>query len=669
MDSSQIDSLVQRLVSHPHDEEALAQAHHSGASDPKSYALLLERVGTETRDPAYASHWLSEAANVWSVTLGDAHRAARVLMQAIDRDPTQRVAADRLAQLYRDKGDVKALVALLERRAKALAPLSHNIEIREDLGAMHEELGRLWSGYLHHPKKGLENFRRAVELSPASLLAIRGARELHKSFGQWDDAIVLSDAELALESDPQRRLVLLRERASLHRAAGDLAGASQTLALARQIDDRDPELQQEYGGLIVERLAAGEDVPMHERTMGAELLVGLAEVYDGEHGLAYSAGALDIDPGHDRALQLYAYYAHATQHEEQVTSRYLGYVQANPQGAMASDARWLLAASYEAAAQIENAVVVLEPLRSLGDVRAATKLGELYGLLGQPMPSGEEPVKKPGQQQVDSEAREGEQLPPAAFAPAPDPEPVDAIQAALDDAQALADRGQRAEAFEKYKGVLAMAPSHVEALAGARDHLRAEREYGLLRDILLAAAGGPGASAAARREYLREVADLCEGNLRDVDGAIAAYSQILTSDAKDEAARQALQRLFEKAQRWDELARLLEEEATAESDLEKKVAFEKKIALLHEQKRSDPAAAAEAWERIARLTPEDEQAIATASGLFERSGAKDRAARVIAEHATSVTDPACRAALLDRLGELREQAGDATGAGEAYAEA
>src|SRR6516162_5217569 len=165
MDPSQIDALVQRLVANPHDEEALAYAHQAGGSDPKSYALLLERVGAETRDPAYASHWLSEAANVWSTTLGDAHRAARVLMQAIDRDPTQRVASDRLAQLYREKADYKALVALLERRAKALASIApQSPELRAELAEMHEELGRLWNDNLQQPKKAQENLRRAIEL-------------------------------------------------------------------------------------------------------------------------------------------------------------------------------------------------------------------------------------------------------------------------------------------------------------------------------------------------------------------------------------------------------------------------------------------------------------------------------------------------------------------------
>ncbi len=214
MESGQIDTIVQRLVVNPHDEDALATAHQAGAADPKSYALLLERVGTETRDPAYASHWLSEAANVWSTTLGDAHRAARVLMQAIERDPTQRTAADRLAQLYRDKGDVKALVALLERRAKALAPhVPQSPEIRVELASMHEELGRLWNESLQQPKKALENFRRSVDLDPSNAYAVYGAREIYKTLGQWDDVIQMYDVELTAERDPERRRDLAARRA------------------------------------------------------------------------------------------------------------------------------------------------------------------------------------------------------------------------------------------------------------------------------------------------------------------------------------------------------------------------------------------------------------------------------------------------------------------------
>jgi hypothetical protein len=141
-----MDAIVQRLVQNPHDQEAILYAHTAGQSDPRAYAMLLEKVGTATSDPSLASHWLTEAANVWITSLNDAHRAARAFMIAIDRDPTQSAPAERLAELYREKGDTKALAALLERRAKALAPLAaRDPNIRGHVAGIHEELGRLWS--------------------------------------------------------------------------------------------------------------------------------------------------------------------------------------------------------------------------------------------------------------------------------------------------------------------------------------------------------------------------------------------------------------------------------------------------------------------------------------------------------------------------------------------
>jgi len=553
MEVGQIEGIVQRLVENPHDEDALATAHRAGETDPKSYALLLERVGTETRDPAYASHWLSEAANVWSTTLGDAHRAARVLMQAIERDPTQPTAADRLAQLYRDKGDIKALVALLERRAKALAPLAQESpEIRVELAAMHGELGRLWNDSLQQPNKAFENFRRS-----------------------------------------------------------------------------------------------------------AELLVGLAELYDGEHGFAYSAGALDLEPGHDRALQLYAHYARSLEREDDVASRYLAYIQVNPAGAMASDVRWLLAGSYEGAGQVEEAIQILEPLRGQGDAQASAKVRELYGQIGQRMPSAPPPPL------------------PAAATPGASSSgrlrrvsaPPDKVASLLDAAQAFASAGKSSDAYQKYREVLEGDPKHPEALSWVQDYLRTKRQYAPLRDVLLAALRVPGETVEARKERLREVAGLCEGNLRDVDGAINAWKQLIAIDRTDEAGHQSLTRLLEKAHRWDDLANLMEQEAAGESDVEKKIALEKKLATLHEQKRHDQAAAADALGRIANVTPEDDRAISTASKMFEKAGALDRAAQVISDNASSVVDPAVRSPLLERLGALREKLSDPGGAGEAYAEA
>jgi tetratricopeptide (TPR) repeat protein len=658
MESGQIETIVQRLVVNPHDEDALATAHQAGAADPKSYALLLERVGTETRDPAYASHWLSEAANVWSTTLGDAHRAARVLMQAIERDPTQSTAAERLAQLYRDKGDVKALVALLERRAKALAAhVQQSPEIRVELAAMHEELGRLWNESLQQPKKALENFRRSVELDPANAYAAYGAREIYKTLGQWDDVVQMYDVEITAERDPERRATLLRDELATLRAAGQLAGVSRAIARAREADADDPALQQEYAATIVERITAGENVPHKERLLGANLLVGLAEAYEGEHGFAYSAGALDIEPGHDRALQLYAHYARTLEREDDVATRYLAYLEQNPVGSMAGEVRWLLSSSYEAAGQPENAIQILDALRAVGDVDATAKVRELYDRLGQEMPPAPPPPSAPSRGPGSSG---GIRRAPVS---------TDRLQGLLDAAQSFAAGGKSGDAYQKYREVLEGDPKHPEALSWVQDYLRTKRQYAPLRDVLLAALRVPGESVEARKDRLREVAGLCEGNLRDVDGAINAWKQLIAIDRTDEAARQALTRLLEKSHRWDDLANLVEQDASGETDIEKKIVLEKKVAVLHETKRRDLSAAADALARIANLTPDDDRAILAASKMYEKAAVLDRAAQVISDNVSSVSDLPARAVLLERLGALRDQLADPSAAGDAYAEA
>ncbi|HEY1959319.1 MAG TPA: hypothetical protein VGH28_27080, partial [Polyangiaceae bacterium] len=636
------------------------------AVDPRGYATLLERVGNETGDPAYASHWLSEAANVWLTALGDAHRAARTLMDAINKDPTQQVAADRLAQLYRDKGDVKALAALLDRRSKALAPLiNQQPELRATLSAMHEELGRLWTeAPLSQPRKAIDNYKRAAELDPENALAIFQARELLKGQAAYDEAYPLYEAELAIESDPGRRVALLRDEAATRRTGGDLAGATRALTRAREIDSQDPAIQQELASTVLDRVTAGEAVGASERATACELLVALAEVYDGEHGLAYAAGALDLDPGHDRGLQLFSYYARTLGRDGELPARQLAYITQNPSGAMGVEARRGLAMSYEMNGQPAEAMALLEPIRNL-DPEAAQKLGELaaQGVVPSAMPTLDThdvaPEAEPAQEAVVAAKRVSGL-------------PADRLQGVLDAAQMLAGKGKKPEAFAKYKEVLEADPAHPEALSWVEDYLRSKRDYASLRDVLLASVRAVAASHESletRKERLREVAGICEGNLRDIDGAVSALKQLLALDRSDDTARQALSRILEKAQRWDDLANVLEAEANAAGEIETKIALEKKLAALHEQRRRDFGAAAEAWGRISRLSPEDERAVATAAKLFEKAGQLEQAAQVIADGAGTLEDPVAKGQLLERLGEIREQLGDASGAGDAYADA
>ena len=128
-----------------------------------------------------------------------------------------------------------------------------------------------------------------------------------------------------------------------------------------------------------------------------------------------------------------------------------------------------------------------------------------------------------------------------------------------------------------------------------------------------------GADEERRKAYFREVAQLCETQLRDAETATTALKELLVLDVSDDGARSTLKRLLEKAQHWDELALVMAQEAEQEDDVEARISLEKALAKLHEQKRKDPVATGEAWARIAGLAAGDDEAINTAVGYFEKA--------------------------------------------------
>ena len=239
----------------------------------------------------------------------------------------------------------------------------------------------------------------------------------------------------------------------------------------------------------------------------------------------------------------------------------------------------------------------------------------------------------------------------------------------LEEAQAENTKGRKPQALAEFREALKIDPANSEALSWVEEHLRQKRMYADLRDVLLAASRVPSVSQDTRKQQLRDVAGLCESQLRDIETAIQAWKQVMQIDRGDDQARDQLRRLLERGGRWDDLASLLEQEAMGAPDIEQKIALEKKLATLHEQKRKDPGAAAEAWSRIANLSPEDESAVSTAVKLFEKAERFDLAAQVIQDNVGNVSDKAARGALLQKLGELRLKANHHGAAGEAFAEA
>lgn len=373
MDPRETERLVQRLVQNPHDQDAITTAHFAGQADPKAYALLLEKVGTATSDPAFACHWLTEAANVWTMTLGDAHRAARALMIAVDRDPTQPTPAERLAELYREKGDTKALVALLERRAKALTTVAQqDLSLRPQVSAIHEELGQVWAAPpLSQPKKAIEAYKRAIEFDESSQFSIYSVRELLKAEGRFHEAIPYFELEQRLVSDPDRQVALYQDEGDVRKNADDLSGAATALRRARTLDAGDPSLKQQLATVALERVQARRPISPTEVAEGASLFVELSEAHPGKHGMSYALCALELVPGHDGALRLALDAAKQLGRSSEILLAAERYFKSKPNGQLAAEARALVLKGLdEQAKELERQARRTEAAQAYRDVLA-----------------------------------------------------------------------------------------------------------------------------------------------------------------------------------------------------------------------------------------------------------------------------------------------------------
>ncbi|HMY17943.1 MAG TPA: hypothetical protein PKA58_16580, partial [Polyangium sp.] len=464
MDPRELEMVVQRLIANPHDQEALAYAHRAGQQDPRIYAHVLERVGTQTPDPAYGAHWLSEAANVWQQAMGDLSNTVRTLMLAVDRDPMGR-SAERLAQMFREKGDAMSLVQLYERQAAALAPSAAKPEVRAALLKLHEDLGRAWSEpQLGRPERAAENWRRVAELDPRNVYAIYAAREIYKAQNMFAEAIPFFGMEQAIAEDPERKLALYRDEADIRKRAGDNAGSTQALRNARALRPTDVALTQELGVSVLERINAGENVPQPERDETANIFVQLAEMYDGEYGLSYSMSALGASPGHDRAMQLADHFAALLGRSSELGPQYAAYLQANPNGFMANVARL----------KVGNAQPPPPPAPPQQAAPAAQSTPPAAG--SQPVAAAV-PQATPSPQPVAPQPAAAAPQPVAQAAPAAPAAPVGDVSQLLEEAAAEAQKGRKPQAFAKYREALKIDPANSEALSWVEEHLRQKRMF------------------------------------------------------------------------------------------------------------------------------------------------------------------------------------------------
>jgi hypothetical protein len=172
------------------------------------------------------------------------------------------------------------------------------------------------------------------------------------------------------------------------------------------------------------------------------------------------------------------------------------------------------------------------------------------------------------------------------------------------------------------------------------------------------------ANDAARSAILAEAAKLAE-SLGDTDRALSLWERRIDSDPDDLSGLDARIGILQAQERWDDLVTSLETRANKVTAPDQKRADLVRVAHVHHDKRKDPGAAIDAWQRVVADHKDDEEGISALADLLAATERWSEMADLLESSSGRAT--ARTVARLVRLGDaLRGHLDEPVRAGAAY---
>ncbi|MBL0213962.1 MAG: tetratricopeptide repeat protein [Myxococcales bacterium] len=583
--------------------------------------LLAEVCATwapHERDPVRAADAWSEAGEAM-VVLGETATAIEYLRTALDLDPTNDRAADRLLEIV-EPTDPAAAVEIIEHELAELARRAGGggakakAEVTARRAQHHRKAAELWNDHLGRVDRALWHYQQAWKLEPQRTESLDAARQLYSSLG--DEAMVgkLFAAELeVLGNAPTaagRKAYIRLELGKLALRNKDHESAASHLEEAAKLDPQSLE--------ISEKLAEVYATPGFREGQTAhkagELFVELGRkrmhTRDDQTGINYLRRAVGVDPyskGSSDALQ----------------------------EALTDTSQW----SELDRILRHRSQVVQDPDERAGVLRRRAalyrhQLPDRAGLIEvlTELVAYEQPGSKPARELRellrDDQDWEGmSRLMEAEInALAQNPETsTDTIIAEILELATVAREhmGDRDRAAELLHQALGVDPMHEEALARYVDHFRERRDWRGLIDLYEFALDNAREANAEPDDLihrLEEIAQLAELRLGDIDRAVETWQRIAEIEPASAKVTEALRRLTARSKMWQQLVASLEMELANANDPIQRISILKKMAQTYRERQIDPRRAIELYEQILQENPGDDATQKALAEMYEREG-------------------------------------------------
>ncbi len=575
-----------------------------------------------------------EAAALYEERLRDNQSAFDRYLAALRIDPTQEVNRDDVARLA-DEVDAWEQVRDVYSQAVGSAEPEDRIDLQVALGKVQQRLGETESA--------LQTFRDVYELEPSHPAAIDALGELYRQTGAHDELIEIYDKRLELEDDPDARRTLAYGRARL---------LETELKQPEKAIDAYSQILAEHGDDQTEAYQALDR--LHQ---SAENWAALAEVL--ERRIDFSAGTEEeiISLKH----RLGVLRATRLSQKEEAVELFREVLSIDPDHTGASDeleklldddmvgpaAAEILEPVYESRGQWDKLVVALDVrARAAGHpddkLEFATRAAEIYGTqIGDARksfdaystalryaPESEDTLAKLEVLALDQERYEElTQLLREVSNAASDPDLVKRLKLKVANYQ-IQQLGQPEGAAQAYNAILERDPGDLEVLEALEGLYRQTENWAKLGETLRRRAQYVDDPVEQER-VLRQVAYVQDEMLGDADGAITVYQEILDLDPGNEGILRELGKLYERQERWEELAANYEQQLEAIGDPDDRVTAMVRLAAIRETKLQDLGSAVGLYEEILETEPENDEAVAALERLIGNSDHRSRIAEIL----------------------------------------
>jgi golgin subfamily B member 1 len=591
-------------------------------------ADLLEGLITDVRDESARAMILRRFGGL-RAEAGEVTEAIEAFKSLLELVPGDAEALDRLARLTRLDGDHEMLVEVLRQQLAAADVESRRIAILRQIAALQEE-------HLGNAEAALSTWRQVLDSAPDDREALARVDALCVRAEQWTDleAILGREAEVAAAAgdvaaqvdflfrlaevrtdrldDPGGALDLYREILRLAPGHPDtvayleeiLEGDKHRVDVARVLEEvyRRQERWDRLLSTLESRAATEPDPEVRREVLWEMHELQERELDSPDMAFIVLCRAFNEDPTAERVRRSLERLADVTDQHEELVAVYedaLDEVTAEP---VILDMRTSLARIHEErlhdhdrALELWGQVIAAAPDDPLPALQA---LDRLYRR------------KERWEELADVLDREASLL-----------EGDDKVSVLFRLGQLCADTLDAPDrAAGVYEALLEIEPGHVPAMRGLEqlyEQAGAHEKLAANLEAQLAASTEP----AARERLTGRLADVVGTRLGETDRAIALWQEVLESNKRSDAALTALEMLYEKAERWTDLAALLRQRLEKTVDPREVTRLSARLGWVLGTRLGEAEDAIRNFKSVLERDPRNEQALEALWEIYDVQGA------------------------------------------------